>query len=913
MRKALFIIIPLIFALTAGVFWWWVIRPLSFEEKVQPENAIPLNAGLVLYYPDMGSTLARYGSMPYYPLLEGISAINGMSAVARGLDSLARSDSEFWELLDHRAVWMAAVPRKNNVAANFVVMAVDRLDNEDFLRLLNRLAGTEASIAILDPEADRVVKVLANKPYKLAFFVLMKGLVMAANDESVLRAAIAQLKAQQTLMADANFAKCVAAAGKNVDAVLMTHHDLMPQLMASQLKPSVLNTPPFNSHIARWSVLDLSMRDDGLSLSGFTYAGDSLTHYLQLLNGQKPQPIDFTDVVPGNVSGLLFFGLSSVNRFYTDYRNYLGNTSELAHHDTSIARINRKFDIDLEIELFSWVEGGFGVCVSGGNKRDSVPDNYAVFRSRSVAQAEEGLNALVLKLEEKNIKQVTDSVGGVVIRRIGINNVLPELLGEVFSPFKETYYMILGQHVIMGTSLESMKRYARHVLTNRVLSRDPVFKGAVSRLSTDFNAFLFIRPKEAYPVWGTYVTRTTSNNLNAQQRLMNEFRALTFQLTSAGNGALYTAGQAYHSAEAPVPDNLWVADLTEKVVAGPWGVRNSVNNEIDFVVQDAANTLHMVDRFGQKVWSRTFDGPVFGEVKSVEVAKKSAYFVCTREKMFLLDREGKDADGFPIEIDEGLAHQPTLVDYDKKRDYRILAIANDGKVLNFDTKGKPVNGWGPLKLNVAAASPLIHAQIGGNDYLAVWQEDGQVLFFDRRGKQKAKSNEKIELAAFTSPIFLSTPKNMAGLYGTDSTGQVVRVGVDGKVSLKRMGRFSANHSFTISELNGDKKPKFVYHDLNNLTIFNADGNELVSLRTNTGGLRPFVLNWPKGEAYMAVANEDLGKFRLVGTDGEFDPEIDAFSQAHCVITIDREGTLMVASVNAKGKFTVAHYPDFGKN
>ena len=45
---------------------------------------------------------------------------------------------------------------------------------------------------------------------------------------------------------------------------------------------------------------------------------------------KENEPIDFTDVVPGNVSGLLFFGLSSVNRFYTDYRNYLGNTSELA-------------------------------------------------------------------------------------------------------------------------------------------------------------------------------------------------------------------------------------------------------------------------------------------------------------------------------------------------------------------------------------------------------------------------------------------------------------------------------------------------------------------------------------------------------------------------------------------------------
>lgn len=898
-RKALFIFIPLVFILSGAAYWWLMIRPLSTAERARPEAAIPLGASVVAYFPDMGATLGRYGGMPYYPLLEGITAINGMSAVARGLDSLARADSEFWEMLDHRSVWMASVPRSGNLAANFVVMPIDRLTQDEMANMLRKLVGEKAGISTQVAGTNTVFKVVGERPYKSAFFALADGLVLASNDESVLLGTLQQLSDGSSLLTDPDFARCVAAAGQRVDAVVMLNHDRMEEHMGVHLKKSVLSLPPFSEELATWSVLDVTMHTDGLGMNGFTYTGDSLNRYTAIFSKQPPQPITFPAAMPSSTAGFMMFGVNSMSRFYTDYRTHLQLTEGVARHDSAIARINRQYEVDIEIELFSWVEGEFGVCITTSAGGDTVPESYAVFKTRSTTQADEALSGLVLKLEQQRIRQVTDSVSDVTIHRIGIASILPELLGEMFDQFEETYYMILGDHVVMGTSMESMKRYARQVLAHRTLGNDPAFTGLISKLSSNFNIFLYAKPDASRPVWESYLNHAALTAMGEQEALVNGFSAVAVQLSSSASG-LYTSGHALFGGQAGGSDNVWEGATEKEATAGPWPAANDMTGEPELLVQDAANTLYLLDRFGQTVWSREMDAPVLGEVhqfKAKDGHMRLAF--CTEAALYLTDRSGKDMPGFPVKFGARASAPLTVVAYDGGKEHRLLVGCTDGKVLNFDLTGKPVQGWSFGGGRTAIDRSVLHVVAGSNDHLITHSADGVLHILDRKGKSRLKSDVRMPLASGSELNVLGT-KGGIRVLGTDSIGQLVAVSLDGKMTTTKAERFSgSHHSFT---LNNNGEQQWVVTDLNSVKVMGEGGKPLWDVRLAPEARVAFTTSG-KGPLYICTHDPENKKVKLHGADGKVAHECD-YSRGSVISFKDPDGGMGLAAIDADGRLRI---------
>jgi len=901
-RKALFIVIPLVFVLSGAAYWWLMIRPLSTADRARPEAALPLESSVVAYFPDMGATLARYGGMPYYPLLEGITAVNGMSAVARGLDSLARADSEFWEMLDHRSVWMASVPRPGNLAANFVAMPIDRLTQDEMANMLRKLVGEKAGISTQISGANTIFKIVGERPYKNAFFALTDGLVLASNDEAVLLGSLQQLTDGASLLTDPDFAKCVAAAGQRVDAVVLLNHDRMDEHMGVHLKKSVLALPPFSEELATWSVLDVTMNTDGLGMNGFTYTGDSLNRYTAIFSKQPPQPITFPAAMPSSTAGFVMFGVNSMSRFYTDYRTHLQLTEGVVRHDSAIARINRQYEVDIEIELFSWVEGEFGVCITTSAGGDTVPESYAVFKTRSTTQADEALSGLVLKLEQQRIRQVTDSVSDITIHRIGIANVLPELLGEIFEQFDETYYMILGDHVVMGTSMESMKRYARQVLAHRTLGNDPAFTGLVGKLSSNFNIFLYAKPAATRPIWESYLNHAALTSMGEQEELINGFSAVAVQLSSSASG-LYTSGHALFGGQSVGSDNVWEGATDKEAIAGPWPATNELTGEPELFVQDAANTLYMLDRFGQPVWSKEIDAPVLGEVhqfKAKDGQMRVAF--CTEAALYLADRVGKDLSGFPVRFGARASAPLTVVAYDGGKEYRLLVGCADGKVLNYDLTGKPVQGWAFLGARKAIDRSVIHVVAGGNDHLITHSADGTLHILDRKGKSRLKSDIRMPLAS-GSALNVLKAKGGARVLGTDSLGQLMAVGLDGKMTVSKAERFSDSHRSL--NIENDGVQLWVMTDLNTVKVMNGNGKAMWEVRLAPEALAAFATTG-HGPTYICTHDPENKKVKLHGADGKVAREF-GYSRGSVVTFKDPDGGMGVAAIDSDGRLRVRYF------
>jgi hypothetical protein len=121
----------------------------------------------------------------------------------------------------------------------------------------------------------------------------------------------------------------------------------------------------------------------------------------------------------------------------------------------------------------------------------------------------------------------------------------------------------------------------------------------------------------------------------------------------------------------------------------------------------------------------------------------------TATRIYLVDRNGKDVEGFPVDLPEKASAPLSVFDYENKKEYRVLVPTVEARLLNYGMEGKPVQGWAPPKTPATCEVPVEFLRMRGKDHLILADRSGQITVLDRRGeirykpKLEAKNNERI--------------------------------------------------------------------------------------------------------------------------------------------------------------------------
>ena len=114
-------------------------------------------------------------------------------------------------------------------------------------------------------------------------------------------------------------------------------------------------------------------------------------------------------------------------------------------------------------------------------------------------------------------------------------------------------------------------------------------------------------------------------------------------------------------------------------------VYNFFTKEYDILVQDSDNIIYMIDNNGNLKWKKSIEEKIIGKISYLDYYKNNKYqfLFNTTNKLFLVDRLGRNVKDYPFKIEGETNLQHSLFDYDDNKDYRII-IANDkGKIFNY--------------------------------------------------------------------------------------------------------------------------------------------------------------------------------------------------------------------------------------
>ena len=106
----------------------------------------------------------------------------------------------------------------------------------------------------------------------------------------------------------------------------------------------------------------------------------------------------------------------------------------------------------------------------------------------------------------------------------------------------------------------------------------------------------------------------------------------------------------------------------------PHFVKNYITKKLDIVVQDTKNNLNLISNNGKVLWKKRIDQPILGKVSQIDIYKNGGLQLIfnTKNKIYVLDRNGKDVMPFPKTFKDPITQPLAVFDYDKNKNYRIL-------------------------------------------------------------------------------------------------------------------------------------------------------------------------------------------------------------------------------------------------
>jgi hypothetical protein len=896
-------------ALVAGGLYWKSVQQSASSSD--PIDAIPVSATLVISYPNLTKTWDSFQTQAYYDLFTPIKELEKFFARNALLDSLIRHDEDIKNALANATLWSSFHVTAGDSLAFFHVVKPSNGGTKRVIEAFKKSLTSNGAVSEQQLGETTVIKVVFSNPFRTTYFATENDLILSSSDIRLIEASIAQLKSGKSLKNDADFVKAIDATGKNVDANIFVNFKKMPSYLKGILKPGIGGLKSVIGSFASWMELDLNMKSDGFMFNGFSYTNDTLPQYLGLFLNQKPQSITFPDVLPSNTASFLFFGINNAISFSSDYRALLHKNGMLSSLDAELDSINKLYGIDLEQSLLGWIGNSFGICITEPQQESFADNSYLVFETRSPQLAEKVLSDLSTSLTDVNKLVAKDvEVNGTIIHQLPMNGMVEKLLGAEFSAYNNPFYVVLENHVVFGISSESLASYLQYVQADRTLAKELSYSRFAENLGSTFNIFSYHQIKRSKKILNSYLNNDAQGILKANPALTQGFEAIGGQITSTGSSFYSSIFVKYNPTSEADKESAWKATISGKALIPPLFVKNHLSGEPEVLVQDETNALYLFNQAGQQLFKAEIAEKIESRPIQVDAFKDGAlqYIFNTKNFIYLIDRNGNLAKGYPVKLKAPAQTNLAVLDYDNDLEYRLLITCENKHIYNYDIKGKPVSGWRHNSASDPTVHPFSHLLVSKKDYLITGESNGKIHLLDRTGKNRVTVKDRVEPSVNNHlQVFNSSESAFTGVYITDKQGLIHRISLEGEVKPMDLGKFSPEHRFIVSDLDKDGKPEFIFSDLNMLQVFDYKKQKVFEKRIDPTATAPFLVDFGKAETAIGFCFKDPEQLVLFGSKGEMKEGFPLSGKSEFDL-FKRDSELLVVSMETDSTLTILSIP-----
>lgn len=567
------------------------------------------------------------------------------------------------------------------------------------------------------------------------------------------------------------------------------------QLSHSALANSTLtNSIPLLNQFAKSAMLDVKVGESFISMNGFTVDSIKQQASLAVFQDQRAVKFEMARFIPNSSKASIHYGFSDFKKLAKAIGAKNDLESDLADELTvcTIDQEQNKFLLFIKLKDYNLVSldsgdyfesyAGYEIRSSKSSKlsqtfRDLIPKgNYEYYTVRE--------NFGFFAGDVTDIKSLIDAIES-----------------------DDTW----------GRSLSFQRFYERGLQESNIsmFFKEPIFNDEINKKWKPLIDSLHLSSLE----WASVQLTSLDNHF---------YTSINIETTPTEKGKTNKPSRA-ERASFRLPNTIASGHI----------VKSHVSSNEELILQDSTFKIHLFSIANGILWQYPLDGMIQG-VQELDYFKnnKFQYFITTPTSLYIIDRLGRDVQGFPKKYPFTINHSE-VVDYDKSKNYRFLLSAGEN-VYILDKNGAELEGWNPKKLT-SKINDAQHYRIGGKDYFVIFTEDGSVHFFNRRGDYETGSPIKLKL--FSGDYFIEKGTQLSNtfLYTILTEGIVTKRSLDGKIISQENLVKGNNSKYSLITTKTGKSDFFCIRiDNDKIAVFNKL-NQLVFEKQNPGSSKLIIL------------------------------------------------------------------------
>lgn len=817
MRRSITVLFLL--AIVGGIAWWlWRWTAVALPPP-DPWGAIPADAVAVLEVPNPVAAWKRatetsqfWGELEHTPILAGVNL--AVSRLAEGDPAVDTKGSGGQPML---ICWRPAKGDSMALLVAWPMQATPKALLALGSALGNTLPPTLWSGAMLSVQPDSLLP-----PLQLAWH---RGLLLIGNQREVVQAALGRNAADAR--PDPLFQKARASFSAGADAHLL----LKPAYAAKLLAPAAGGLFPKVAQGEGWAAMDVRLRPGAVLMNGLFFPAD--TTVVQALATQRaPARSAVLQVVPATVCRLASMQV-------TDPAAYVRQA------------IGKEPEEERFAAYAAWVEGTIGVA-EAPPQAEGATQRWAVLQAADPATA---MAALATRCPDPGCTPM--EYRGIPVRRSPDQAPLAALFGPAFAAFDQPYWAVLSDLVVMTATPDAMRAAIDAWTDRNSLALDPRTGDFFQQFGSEAVLSCWMDLAKALPPtsgpWAS-VRKATGGAL--------------LQLTPRADGAILTTFCLQHAPTGQrAAGALWSTAMAAPLEGPPILVKDYLSKTLQVLVQDRDHRLSLISCTGKVLWQKQIDGPLIGGVHLVDRFRNGKFqMLCnTAGKIYLIDRLGRDVEGWPFLLKKPACTAAAVYDYEGNKEYRVLLPTADGALLNLGPDGKPVQGWTPKPLPLCAVAPVEHVRLRNKDFLVVPLRNGQVVVMDRRGT--IRYDPVLQMGHLAD--FLGSREAMdigdRRMLWTDSAGAVLSGTLDGRVDTLAQ---ATSGKAAIFDLDGDGHDEVLRTTISALAV-EAAGKAVFRVSfPDDPAAEAFQVPLAGGRTAIGLVLPTLDQLRMYGPNGD---------------------------------------------
>lgn len=316
-------------------------------------------------------------------------------------------------------------------------------------------------------------------------------------------------------------------------------------------------------------------------------------------------------------------------------------------------------------------------------------------------------------------------------------SLLSPLLGES-RWFRNPCCAMIGGYVVFANTRSALELWIDKYVVNQTLAQNTDFLQLQQKNpGAEANAQIFLHTNYLPLLLKNLLDPARSVPDAADVAAFSRLGMIDLQLVPAGGENLEVKATAQATGAAPVAASiLWKTPLVSTAATQPFVLKSSEGAAI--LIQDSRHELYRLDPGGTVVWRRQMEEPLLGAVRHIDFWGNGAafYLFNTARHIWLLDDEGRDVQGFPLDLQSPATNGVVAIDFDKTLKYNYFIACANGNIYGYDQFGRPLPGWNPQVGAGRVTQPLAHLQSGGKDYLAAINQSGKMFVYARNGAER---------------------------------------------------------------------------------------------------------------------------------------------------------------------------------